>query len=165
MSTYVETKKELDRIRKEYGCKGDIIFRSAIQCVVEYGADNLTDDWNYAHTVDDVNRRHDDAEVEGRTLWISRDFELAILECAREISKVNTYDFLIYIQREIWLSNEGIDYERAIELLKKCMYDIEERENCENKLLYQSFEQIGFDDYEIESLGFDYLIADYKEEE
>ena len=31
MSNYVETKKELDRIRREYGCKGDMIFRAAYE--------------------------------------------------------------------------------------------------------------------------------------
>lgn len=51
-----------------------------------------------------------------------------------------------------------MDYQRAIELLRKCIYDIEEREHCEDKLTYQALEQIGFTDKEMEELGFSYLM-------
>lgn len=51
-----------------------------------------------------------------------------------------------------------MDYQRAIELLRKCIYDIEEREHCEDKLTYQALEQIGFTDQEMEELGFGYLM-------
>lgn len=163
MNNYAENKKALDAIRRKYSCAGDVLFRTAIQTVVEYGTDNLLDDWNYEHLCKDINDRHDEAEANGKNLWITRDFELAIVECAREIASVNIYDMLIYIQKEVWLSGDGIDYQRAIELLKKCIYDIEERENCEDKLLYQSLEQIGFDDDEIEELGFGYVF-DVKED-
>lgn len=158
MSNYAESKKTLDKIRSEYGCKGDVLFRTAIQCVVEYGTNSLLDDWNYEHLRSDINERHDAAESECRLLFISRDFELAILECAREIAMVNIYDLLVYIQKEVWLSGDGLDYQRAIELLKNCIYDIEERENCEDKLLLQALDNIGFYDSEIEELGFGYLL-------
>ena len=161
---YTETKKELDKIRNEYGCKGDIIFRSALQFVVEEGTGNLTDDWSYMHRVDEVNERYDVAEAEGKTLWITRDFELAILECARKIARVNIYDMLMYVQKEVWLSGEGMDYQRAIQLLKKCMADIEESYYCNNKEVYDAFEYIGFTDDEIEMFGFGYLL-DYEEED
>lgn len=161
--SYAETKKELDRIRNEYGCKGEVIFRSALQCVLDYGKLDMMDDWCYSHRVDEVNERHDEAEKEGKILFMTRNFELAILECAREIAKVDTYDLLVYVQREVWLSNESIDYQRAIELLKRCMYDIEERESCENKLTYQAFEEIGFTDDEIEEFEFGYLLNDEEE--
>ena len=124
----------------------------------------MVDDWCYSHRIDEINERHDEAEAEGKILFVSRDFEIAILECAREIAKADTYDLLVYIQREVWLSNEGIDYQRAIKLLKKCIYDIEERENCEDKLTYQALENIGFADDEIEGLGFGYLLNEEEEE-
>lgn len=162
--SYTETKKELDRIRNEYGCKGEILFRSALQCVLEYGIKDMTDDWCYSHRVDEINEHHDEAEAEGKILFISRDFELAIIECAKEIAKVDAYDLLVYVQKEVWLSSEGIDYQRAIELLKKCIYAIEERENYEDKWLYQVLESIGFTDDEIEKLEFGYLLNDEEEE-
>lgn len=165
MSNYAETKKTLDKIRDEYGCKGEVLFRSALQCVLDYGMSDLLDDWCYSHRVDEVNERHDEAKAEGKTLWISREFELAILECAREIAAVNSYDLLAYIQREVWLSNESTDYQRAIDLLKKCMAEIEQYYDCNNKEVLDIFQYIGFTDDEIESFGFRYLIEEEEQDD
>ena len=166
MRNYAETKKELDRIRDKYGCKGEVLFRSALQCVLDYGMSDMLDDWCYSHRVNEVNERHDEAEAEGKTLWITREFELAILECAREIAAVNSYDLLVYIQKEVWLSNEGgMDYKRAIELLKKCMCEIEQFTNCQNELTYESFDNIGFTDDEIIEQRFGYVLNNEEEEE
>ena len=164
MKTYAETKKELDRIRNEYGCKGEVIFRTALQYVVEYGAKNLTNGWVEEQMVL-VDGKHDEAEVEGKHLWIGREFEKVIIECARDIAKVEAYSMLVYIQKEVWLSNEGgIDYERAVQLLKGCMANIEQWNDCRNELTLGEFEDIGFDDEEIEELGFAYVL-DVREEE
>ena len=164
MNNYAENKKVLDTIRRKYSCAGDVLFRTAIQTVVEYGTDNLLDDWNYEHLCKDINDRHDEAEANGKNLWITRDFELAIVECAREIAGVNIYDMLIYIQKEVWLSGDGIDYQRTIELLKGCMSNIEMWNDCRNELTLGEFEDIGFDDEEIKMLGFGYVL-DVREEE
>ena len=165
-NTYTITKKELDRIRDEYGCKGEIIFRTALQYIIEYGQSQFNENGWVENQLTLIDVKHDKAEAEGKNLWIGREFERAIVECAREIAKVEAYSMLVYIQKEVWLSNEGgIDYQRAVELLKKCMYDIEERENCENKLLLQALDDIGFDDDEIAELGFGYLLNNEEEDE
>lgn len=163
MSNYAESKKTLDKIRNEYGCKSDILFRSALQYAMEYGTDNLIDDWNYTHAVDDINNRHDAAEAEGKMLFVSRDFELAILECAREIANVNTYDLLMYVQKEVWLSGDGIDYQRAIELLKKLTYCLTEDYMPCNMDTLDVLYDIGMTDDEIESLGYGYLLDEEEE--
>ena len=165
MNNYAEAKKELDELKSKYACKGDVLFRTAIQTVVEYGTSDLLDDWSYYHLCDEVNDRHNEAEAEGKNLWITRDFELAILECAREIAMVDIYYMLMYIQREVWLSGDGIDYQRTMELLKNCMYEIEQRENCENKLTLWTFEDLGFNDDELIELNFGYLLNVREEED
>lgn len=163
MSNYAETKKELDKIRNEYGCKGEVLFRTAIQYVVDCGQQSFQDEEWVKEQLEITDKKHDAFDREKKVPFSSRKWDKAVIECAQEVAKVNTYDLLVYIQKEVYLSNDGgIDYQRAIELLKKCMYDIEEREDCEDKLFYQALEQIGFDDDEIEDLGFGYLI---KEEE
>lgn len=165
MKTYAETKKELDRIRNEYGCKGEVIFRTALQYVVEYGANKFNNDGWVEEQLVLVDGKHDEAEVEGKHLWIGREFEKAIIECARDIAKVEAYSMLVYIQKEVWLSNEGgVDYERAVQLLKGCMANIEQWNDCRNELTLGEFEDIGFDDEEIEELGFAYVL-DVREEE
>ena len=125
---------------------------------MDCGQQNFQDDEWVKQQLDIVDKKHNAFDREKKTPFIARDFEVAIIECAAEIAKVDTYDLLVYIQREVWLSNEGIDYQRAIELLKNCMYDIEERENCEDRLTYQAFEKIGFTDDEIRELKFGFLL-------
>ena len=148
---YTESKQKLDAIRSKYVCTGDIIFRTAIQYVVEYGQSMLSDEAWQEHFMFDIDRRHDEAEKEGKILFCTRRFEKAIFECAFELSEVEAYDFLIYIQKEIYLGGDGINYQRAIELLKDCV----------NYLDYDPLNQardIGFDDGELEELGFGCLL-------
>lgn len=164
MNTYAITKKELDRIRDEYVCKGEMIFRTALQYVVEYGASKFNNDEWVNNQLVLVDGKHDEAEVEGKHLWISREFEKAIIECAREIAKVETYSMLVYIQKEVWLSNEGgIDYDRAVQLLKKCMSWIEEN-HCGLAEMLDTLDYLGFNDDEIVALGFAYVL-DVRENE
>lgn len=165
MKNYAETKKELDRIRREYGCSGEIIFRTSLQYIVECGQANFKDDTWVQNQLDLVNEKHNKADAENKILFIGREFEIALIECAREIAKVNAYNLLVYIQKEVWLSNEGgIAYDRAVELLKKCMNQIESDEGFENAETYNVFEDIGFTDEELDEFGFSYLISEEDEE-
>ena len=161
---HAESKKKLDEIRREYGCKGDIILRTAIQYVVEYGKNMLLDEGWYEHFMFDIDKRHDEAEAEGKILFCTREFEKALIDCAKALCEVNTYDLLMYIQREVWLGGDGISYQRAIELLRNCVsFFIED--TCE--LIYARDEltdDIGFREDELEELGFD-ILFDYEEEE
>lgn len=159
MSNYVESKKVLDKIREDFGCKGEVIFRTAIQEVVSYGQTTFLDNGIYKDMMDDIDANHNYAEANGKTLFISRDFEKAIIECARELSKIDSYDLLIYIQKEIWLGSDGIDYKRAIQLLESSLEYLENYNNCNNEENYEAFQDIGLYDDEIEMLGFKYLIS------
>lgn len=165
MSNYIESKKELNRIRNEYSCKGDFIFRSALQMVVEHGQSNFQDAPWFNMAMNEINNRHDAAEEAGKILFMSRNFEISIIECAKEIASVNTYDLLIYVQREIWLSNEGMDYQRAMDLLKSALEYLEGYNNCNNKENYEAFCDIGLDDDEMEAFGFEYLVQEHEEED
>lgn len=164
--TYTVTKKELDRIRDTYGCKGEVIFRTALQYIIEYGQSTFNNNGWVENQLTLIDEKHDQAEAKGKNLWIGREFERTIIECAQEIAKVEAYSLLVYVQKEVWLSREGgIDYQRAVALLKNCMYDIEQRENCEDKLTLCALEDIGFDDEELIELNFGYLLANTEDEE
>lgn len=168
--SYAESKKKLDAIRQEYGCKGDILFRTAIQYVVEFGSCTLQDkDW-YKWMMDDIDANHDRAEAKGEILWCTREFEKAIIDCAVALSKINTYDFLTYIQREVWLGGGEVgepDYQRTIEIIRNCLcytadcygaYSME----CAETL--DKFRNMGLKDEEIEYFGWEYLF-DVEDEE
>lgn len=156
MTNYKESKKKLDEIKRKFCCKGDIIFRTAIQNVVEFGQSTILNaDW-YQCTLEDIHAKHDNAEKEGKWLFVTRDFELAILGCMKALAEINSYDLLIYIQKEVWLSGDGIDYMRAIEMLKDCINYYTDGMECDG-ILADMTEELGFSDSEIEELGLGYL--------
>ena len=123
--SYTESKKKIDAIRQEYGCKGDIIFRTAIQYIVEHGQYNFRDETWFGECINDVDDKHDLADKNGKLLFMTRNFEKALLECARELAFVEAYDLLIYIQREVWLGGGEVgepDYQRAMEIIRNCLF-------------------------------------------
>lgn len=121
--TYTESKKKIDKIRQEYGCKGEVIFRTALQNVIDYGKCTLLDPGWYGPTMDEIDIRHDHADANGKWLWMTRDFEKAIVDCSVALCEVETYHLLMYIQKEIWLGGEigEPDYARTIEIIRNCM--------------------------------------------
>lgn len=156
-NTYTESKKVLDKIRAKYGCKGEVIFASALMQVVEDGKERLNDKDLVDVWMEQIEREHREAEAKGEHLWVSEEFEKAIIECAAEIAKVRTIDIIIYMQKE-WLFGEWYEmtYSRAIKLLKYVVgHTLQDglTEDARNEL-----DCYGIDDTELEFLGFgDYL--------
>lgn len=164
---YTETKKQLDAIRSKYNCAGEIIFKTALQALIESGAEQFMDDNWFKVAMRSVDIRHDKAEADGKWLFMTRDFEKAIYECARELAKVNTYNLLTYIQQEVWLDGSEVgkpDYKRAIEIIKNCMYCIDDSHYDSSNTLYD-FYNIGLSDSEIEYLGYGRLFDAEDEED
>lgn len=157
MSNYTESKKKLDAIRDKYGCKGEVIFRTAIQYIAEFGQRHFNDEEWFNVMISEVDKRHDQADVEGKFLFITREFEKAILECAQEIAQIEPCDFLIYIQKEIYLGGNGIHYQKTIELLHKCMDWIDDTHTTSADC-YDTLQYLGFTDDDIEELGYGYLL-------
>lgn len=171
MSNYIESKKKLNEIRHKYCCNGDIILRTAIQIVVEIGQRTILDNTSYQSELDEINARHDKAEKEGKWLFTTRSFEIAILECARELAKINPYDLLIYIQREVWLGGGEVgepDYKRAMQIIRHCLclaadgYGAYTEEVSET---LRKFREMELTDEEIEYFGWEYLFDVEEEEE
>lgn len=157
MSNYTESKKKINAIRSEYSTAGDVLFRTAIQMLMEHGQENFNNEEWYAAAAKSINDRHDEVEKEGKVLIIGRRFELNILECAKKLAEIEIYDLLIYIQREVFWSNEGIDYQRAMELLKGCMGLI--MGNRELDYVRDDFlDEVGFEEDELDELGYGFLV-------
>jgi len=121
---YTESKQKIDAIRDKYGCSGEVIFRTAIQCIVEHGQYNFQDEIWYQDAINEINNRHDAAEATGKILFMTRKFEKAIIYCARDLSEIKPYDLLAYIQREVWLVGGKFgepDYQRALQIIRDCL--------------------------------------------
>jgi hypothetical protein len=167
---YTQHKKMLDGIRQKYSCKGDIIFRTAIQYIVEHGQLNFRNEKWFNSCIEQVDSRHDRADKDGKILWIGRDFEKALLECARELAEIEPYDLLIYIQQEVWLGDGEVgqpDYHRALQIIRNClcyaadMYDVYNTADWER---LEKFREMELTDDEIAYFGWEHLF-DTEEEE
>ena len=162
--SYTESKKKIDAIRQEYGCKGDIIFRTAIQYIVEHGQYNFRDETWFDECVNDVDDKHDLADKNGKLLFMTRNFEKALLECARELAFVEAYDLLIYIQREVWLGGGEVgepDYQRSMEIVRNCLWYA--ADGYESSDALKRFREMELTDDEIAYFGWEYLF-DVEEE-
>lgn len=166
MSNYRESKEKLNKIRREYTCKGDVIFTTAVQYTIEVGQANLNRDSWLQKTLAQIDNRHDKAEKEGKWLFMTRDFEKAIVECARKIAEINTHDLMVYIQREMYL-NSGLmdgepDYQRAIRLIEECLRWLDEDISTMGGTLEVLYD-IGFSDDELIHFGYQWLLDEEEE--
>lgn len=159
---YSNSKEILDSIRNEYTCKGGLIFRCAIQNVIECGTRMLTGEYLEAW-LKDIDAQHDAAEANGKHLLVGRDFEKAIAECTVKIAEIAPIDIIMHMQRNIWFYNtpNEISYERAIDLLKSTVgYCLQDRET---DIAREDLDYIGFNDDELSALG--YEVSFYDDEE
>lgn len=167
---YKEHKKMLDEIRQKYGCKGDIIFRTAIQYIVEHGQYNFRNEKWFNSCIEQVDSKHDRAEKDGKILWIARDFEKALLECAREVAQIEAYDLLEYIQKEVWLGSGDAgepDYQRTLQIIRNCLCytaDCYGAYSMDCKETLDKFREMDLTDEEIVYFGWEYLF-DVEEDE
>jgi len=168
---YAENKKKLDRIRQKYCCKGDVIFRTAIQYIVEHGQYNFRNEKWFNSCIEQVDKKHDRADKDGKILWIGRDFEKALLECARELAQIEVYDLLVYIQHEVWLGGGEMgqpDYQRALEIIRNCLCyagDIYGVLNTGDGERLEIFRAMDLTDDEIVYFGWEHLFDAENEED
>lgn len=154
MNNYAESKKKIDSIRNKCG---EIMFRMAISHLMDVGIRHLTEE-NVEETCKEIMQK-DDSKA-----FMTNEFSCGLVRMAYELAQIPHTDLLVYIQREMAYDVfDGMpSYERAIHLLKGCMNWIEGDINCAETL--DNFEWIGFDDDEIDALGWGYVL-DVKEED
>lgn len=170
MTNYAESKSVIDKIRSKYGCKGEIIFRTAIQMLVEHGRNSFKDEIWFEDQMNFIDERHDSAESVGKFLFMTRDFEKSIMECAKELAQIEAYDILTYIQRKVWLCGEvgEPDYQRALQIIRNCLCYTADNFGaypCESDVTLNDFKEIGLTDEEIEYFGWEYLFDIEEEDE
>ena len=153
----------MTKIRQKYGCKGDVLLNTAIQMLMEAGTENLKDEDYMRGVMNHVNAMHDKAEQQGKCLWVSREFEVALWECAAELATLELPEILAYIQTEMcWFATSAMSYQRARELLNSCVDEYMEGyyEDCLDAL-----ERMGFHDEEIEQVGYGDLLEMEEEDD
>ena len=160
---YEESKKQINKIRQEYGCKGEVIFRTAIMTLLDYGRYQFSDEEWYAEQIAEIDARHDEAEAEGKWLFMTRNFEKAIMECTNELAQVHAMDLLVYTQREVWLGNGEVgepDYQRALQIIRNGMCYIDDVYGCYRSdavATLRKFREMDLTDDEIVYFGWEHL--------
>lgn len=92
---------KISKIRSDYCSAGDVVFRCAIQHLIDVGAKHFYEE-AVKDTLEEIDKEHSVAKSEGKHLIMSADFEKSIVNCAAELAKVDTGVLLAYIQRNIW---------------------------------------------------------------
>ena len=169
--SYKESKKQIDKIRQEYDRKGDFIFLVALQYIVEHGQYNFRNNYWFDFCIENVDRKHDKADKDGKILWVDRDLEKALLHCAKELAEINAYDLMAYIQREVWcgICEFGApDYQRALKIIRNCLCyvgDIYGVLNTGDRERLENFRAMELTDDEIAYFGWENLLDKEYEED
>ena len=149
--SYKESKKQIEEIRSQ----DEILFRMAISHLMIVGIKHLT-----AENIEEACKsimNEDDSHS-----FMTNGFKCAIVRAAGKLAEVPHIDLLVYIQREVVYDvfDNAIVYPRAIDLLGKCMGQIEANENYNSKEILNVFEFLGFTDDEMSEFGFDHLLEE-----
>ena len=165
MGNYFETRKQIDKVRQEYSCKGELIFQCAFDYLLECGQINLKDDEFVQSVFQSIDERHDKAESGGLVPFMTRDFEKAIVECSIDLAQFDARDILMYVQRELWFFNGivgELSYSQAIKTIQN--YISYMASGMESSDAYNELLESGLTDEEIAELGFEHLLP-YEEVE
>lgn len=149
MNNYAESKAKLDAIRN----KNEVLFRCAISHLMDVGIRHLMAE-NIEKTCAAIMQQDDKRSL------MTNECSCMIIRIAGELAQIDHIHLLNYISKEVYydVGDSAISYDRAIELLKDCI----------NSLNYDPLNQardIGFDDGEIETLGFGNLLEEEECEE
>lgn len=149
MNNYAENKKKIEAIRNKVG---EPMFRMAISHLIDVGGRHLTEE-----TVKETCKKimqEDDSKA-----FMTNEFKCELIRASYELAQISQIDLLVYIQREVYYDvfDGIIGYNRAIELLKKCMYHISASEFDDYAETLNIFQGIGFTDDELEGFNFGYL--------
>jgi hypothetical protein len=153
MKMYIESKKKIDEIRRN----DEILFRMAISHLMDVGIRHLTNEL-VEETCEDI-MKQDDSKA-----FITNEYKCDILRKAYELAQIPHIDLLVYIQREVDydVHDNGMNYSRAMELLKNCVNWIEMQYEDDATAL-DRLENLEFEEEDLVAVGLDYLIEEENE--
>lgn len=148
MTTYVESKKKIEEIRNI----NETMFRMAISHLMDVGYRHLTED-NINRTCEEIMQEDDTNH------FMTNEFKCDLIRTAGELSKIDHIHLLVYISREVYydVGDDEISYERLKSLAKGSISWIL-ADTYETDYALQEIREIGFEDEEIESLGYGWML-------
>lgn len=152
---YMESKKKLDKLRGE----NEVLFRMAISYLMDTGIQHFTEE-NVTRTCAEIMKQDDSHS------FMSNKFQCELVKTAAKIAKLDHIHILTYIGREVCydVGDNGISYQRSIELLNACVESIYENHREDSYYALDDLRGCGFSDKEFEELGYNWLL-DFEEKE
>lgn len=152
---YMESKKKLDELRRE----NEVLFRMAISYLMDTGIQHFTEE-NVTRTCAEIMKQDDSHS------FMSNKFQCELVKTAAKIAKLDHIHILTYIGREVCydVGDNGISYQRSIELLNACVESIYENHREDSYYALDDLRGCGFSDKELEELDYNWLL-DFEEKE
>ena len=152
---YMESKKKLDELRG----RDEILFRMAISHLMDTGIRYFTEE-SVARTCAEITKQDDSHSI------MTNKFQCELVKTTAEIAKLDHIYVLTYIGREVcWdVGDNGISYQRAIELLSACVESIYENHREDSYYALEDLRGCGFSNRELEELGYNWLL-DFEEDD
>jgi hypothetical protein len=91
----------IENIRDKYG---EMIFRCSIQHLFESGIENFNEE-NVEKSKIKIKEEHDKIKLKGGCPLMTGDFQIAIVDCSYELSKISLWDLLYYIKKFLFIGN------------------------------------------------------------
>lgn len=76
------------------------VFNMAIAHLFSCGMDNFTEE-TYAAALNSIKEKHKQAKVDGVILFMTMEFETALLDMAYQLSKYPLFDVLLHIKKDM----------------------------------------------------------------
>ena len=151
--TYTESANLIDVIRS----RDMMMFRMAISHLMDVGIRNLTKE-NINETCEAIMQQDDSKS------FMSNRYMCDLVRMAGELAEIDHIHLLNYISKNVFydVGDKQMHYDRAVELLGYMVYYVKENTFRD---IYTELCDIGFDDDDIEAIGYPELIPNYEEEE
>jgi hypothetical protein len=154
MSNYVESKKQIETIRR----KNEVMFRMAISHLMDVGIRHLTEE-NIKDCCEEIMKRDDSHS------FMTNEYQCDLVKMAGDLAKIDHIYLLNYISKEVSydVGDNSLSYNRAIRLLRASLdYNTEVMEIVDAR---EDLLGIGFEEEELIELGYQFLFDNEEDEE
>ena len=149
MTSYTESKKKIEEIRNI----NETMFRMSVSHLMDVGYRHLTPE-NIECTCKEI-MQEDDSKA-----FMTNEFKCDLVRMTGELAKVDHIHLLVYISREVYYDvfDKAMSYNRTIQLLKNYINSLDF-----NYVSLDELREIGFEDEELEWLGYGFLLDNEEE--
>ena len=158
---YKETEKTIKEFANKYG---DIVVRSAFTYMIDVGKEHFNDE-TVKEIKEDIIAECRAIEAKGNTPLATADFQCKIVDVAYELSKLPTFELLVYVQENMYIDvgQETISKDRLKVLLENSLdYINQDVEYDPIRFVEETTQALDIDEEELEMLGYDEAVEKYE---